>query len=196
MTLTLHHWSAERSSPQVGVVVKLFACRARDPGFDSWSRCYDFRDWLSPASGRDMAEISLKRCKYSKHLQSNRDHLHIDVYLCTKFEVYGGEGFSSCRLHKLWGIGIPTNLCKAIQPVFFAKGVKGWFTVQFFSICSDTVHSGTWKLQTYIAWMPSSSFKFIGSWVSCHVGLGIAAPKTYCDILQYQKRYCNMLQYL
>ena len=29
-----------------------------------------------------------------------------------------------------------------------------------------------------------------------YVGLGIAAPKTYCDILQYQKRYCNILQYL
>ena len=33
-----------------GVVVKLLACRARGPGFDSRSRRYDFRDWLSPAS--------------------------------------------------------------------------------------------------------------------------------------------------
>ena len=33
-----------------GVVVKLLACGARGPGFDSRSRCYDFRDWLSPAS--------------------------------------------------------------------------------------------------------------------------------------------------
>ena len=28
-----------------GVVVKLLACEARGPGFDFWSRCYDFRDW-------------------------------------------------------------------------------------------------------------------------------------------------------
>ena len=33
-----------------GVVVKLLACGARGPGFDSLSRRYDFRDWLSPAS--------------------------------------------------------------------------------------------------------------------------------------------------
>ena len=32
------------------VVVKLLACGARGPGFDSRSRCYDFRNWLSPAS--------------------------------------------------------------------------------------------------------------------------------------------------
>ena len=47
-------------------MVKLFACGARGPGFDSRSRRYDFRDWLSPASGRDMAEITLKRRKSSK----------------------------------------------------------------------------------------------------------------------------------
>ena len=33
-----------------GLVVKLLACGARGPGFDSRSRRYDFRDWLSPAS--------------------------------------------------------------------------------------------------------------------------------------------------
>ena len=33
-----------------GVVVKLLACWARGPGFDSRSHPYDFRDWLSPAS--------------------------------------------------------------------------------------------------------------------------------------------------
>ena len=33
-----------------GVVVKLLACGARGPGFNSRSRRYDFRDWLSPAS--------------------------------------------------------------------------------------------------------------------------------------------------
>ena len=33
-----------------GVVVKLLACGARGPGFDSWSRPYDFKDWLSPAT--------------------------------------------------------------------------------------------------------------------------------------------------
>ena len=39
--------SASRSSG--GVVVKLLACGARGLGFDSRSRRYDFRDWLSPA---------------------------------------------------------------------------------------------------------------------------------------------------
>ena len=33
-----------------GVVVKLLDCGARGPRLDSWSRRYDFRDWLSPAS--------------------------------------------------------------------------------------------------------------------------------------------------
>ena len=33
-----------------GVVVKLLACGAGGPGFDSRSRRNDFRDWLSPAS--------------------------------------------------------------------------------------------------------------------------------------------------
>ena len=33
-----------------GVVLKLLACGARSPGFDSRSCHYDFRDWLSPAS--------------------------------------------------------------------------------------------------------------------------------------------------
>ena len=33
-----------------GRVVKLLACRARGPGFDSPSRHLNFRDWLSPAS--------------------------------------------------------------------------------------------------------------------------------------------------
>ena len=33
-----------------GVIVKVWACRARGPGFSSWSQCYDFTDWLFPAS--------------------------------------------------------------------------------------------------------------------------------------------------
>ena len=45
---------------------KLLACRARGPGFDYWSRRYNFRDKLSPASSRDMDEISLKRRKSIK----------------------------------------------------------------------------------------------------------------------------------
>ena len=47
-------------------MVKHLACGARGPGFNYWSRCYNFRDWLSPASSCDMAEISLKRPKSSK----------------------------------------------------------------------------------------------------------------------------------
>ena len=46
-----------------GVVVKPLACGARGPGFDSRSRRYDFRDWLSPASmswyGWNTAEATL-----------------------------------------------------------------------------------------------------------------------------------------
>ena len=52
-----------------GLVVKLLACGARGPGFDSRCRRYDFRDWLSHVSkvpSRDMTEISLKRCKSPK----------------------------------------------------------------------------------------------------------------------------------
>ena len=37
----------------VDVVVKLLACGAIGPEFDSWSRRYNFKDWLSP-----IAEIS------------------------------------------------------------------------------------------------------------------------------------------
>ena len=33
-----------------GEVVKLLVCGARGPGFDSRSRRYDFRNWLSPAT--------------------------------------------------------------------------------------------------------------------------------------------------
>ena len=33
-----------------GGVVKILACRAQGPGFDSRSRHFDFRDWVSPAS--------------------------------------------------------------------------------------------------------------------------------------------------
>ena len=56
--------STVRSSS--GVVVKLMACEARGPGFDSRSRHYDFRYWFSPAPSRDMAERSLKRRNSSK----------------------------------------------------------------------------------------------------------------------------------
>ena len=38
------------SRSSIDVVVKLLACGARDTGFDSRSRRYDFRDWLSKAS--------------------------------------------------------------------------------------------------------------------------------------------------
>ena len=44
-----------------GEVVKFLACGARGPGFDSRSRYYDFRDWLSPAPSHDMAEGPLKQ---------------------------------------------------------------------------------------------------------------------------------------
>ena len=56
-------------SPRIsgGVVVMLLACGARGPMFDSWSRHYDFKDWLSSDSSRDMAGISLKRRISSKH---------------------------------------------------------------------------------------------------------------------------------
>ena len=48
------------------LAVKLFAYGVGGSGFDSRSRRFDFRDWLSTASGRDMYEISLKRRKSSK----------------------------------------------------------------------------------------------------------------------------------
>ena len=38
-----------QSGSSGGVVVKLLACGARGPRFDSRSRRYDCRDWLSPA---------------------------------------------------------------------------------------------------------------------------------------------------
>ena len=49
------HYQNDREQPaeyffmgsSSGVVVKLLACGARGPGFDSQSRLYDFRDWLS-----------------------------------------------------------------------------------------------------------------------------------------------------
>ena len=47
------------------VVIKLLACRARGQGFNSRSCHLSFRDWLSPASSHDMAEILLKRRKSS-----------------------------------------------------------------------------------------------------------------------------------
>ena len=34
----------------VGVVVKLFICGARGPGFDFWPHNFNFRDWVFPAS--------------------------------------------------------------------------------------------------------------------------------------------------
>ena len=54
-----------------GVVVKLLACEARGPGFDSRSPNYDFRDWFSLALSRDMAERSLKRYKSPNQLTKN-----------------------------------------------------------------------------------------------------------------------------
>ena len=41
--------------------------------FDSWSRHYDFRDWLSPAS-KLLAERSLKRRKSSKQPTKGRGY--------------------------------------------------------------------------------------------------------------------------
>ena len=55
-----------------GVVVKLLACGARGLGFECRSRRYDFKDWLSPAPSRDMAERSLKRRKSSKQPTPNQ----------------------------------------------------------------------------------------------------------------------------
>ena len=42
------------------MVVKLLACGARGMAFDSRFCCYNFRDWLSPASKSNMVEILLK----------------------------------------------------------------------------------------------------------------------------------------
>ena len=64
-----------------GVVVKLSACGARSLGFNFRSRCFNFRDWLSPASigylllpSRDMAERLLKRRKSSKTTNKRDSH--------------------------------------------------------------------------------------------------------------------------
>ena len=57
-------------------MVKLFACRARGLEFDSRSRRYDFRDWLSFASNRDMIEISPKRCKFYPHNNQQNQSAH------------------------------------------------------------------------------------------------------------------------
>ena len=43
-------------------MVKLLACGARGPGFDSRSRRYDFRDWFSPASKSQNSAKWLKYC--------------------------------------------------------------------------------------------------------------------------------------
>ena len=56
-------WSSD------GVVVKLLACGANDPGFDFRFCRYDFRDWLFQS--RDMAEIPLKRRQSSKQPTNN-----------------------------------------------------------------------------------------------------------------------------
>ena len=49
-----------------GRVVKLLACGAKGPGFDSRSRRLKFRDWLSPASGSDVAEIKRPNPQYNQ----------------------------------------------------------------------------------------------------------------------------------
>ena len=68
-------------------MVKLLVCGARGPGFDSWSRHYEFGDWLFPS--RNMAEISLKRRKSSIQQQTTKQYiivvlLQATLYLNTK----------------------------------------------------------------------------------------------------------------
>ena len=58
------HFRKERESSG-GVVVKLLACGARGPGFDSWSRNLKFREWLSPASKWWYGWNTAKPCKSS-----------------------------------------------------------------------------------------------------------------------------------
>ena len=54
-----HNCRTEQFRSSGGVVVKLLACGARGPGFDSRSSRYDFRDWLSPASkSRNIAKAT------------------------------------------------------------------------------------------------------------------------------------------
>ena len=48
--LLLNHHNSRKLGSGGGRVVKLLVCEARGPGFDSWSRHLNFRDWLSPAS--------------------------------------------------------------------------------------------------------------------------------------------------
>ena len=50
-----HSWIRSRD----GIVVKLLACGERSMRFDSRSRYYDLRDWLSPAS-KSRYDISQK----------------------------------------------------------------------------------------------------------------------------------------
>ena len=61
------------------VVVKLLDCRSKRPWFDSRSRRYDFRDWLSPASSRDTTEIPLKRRKSSKQPTNSNHKTNIET---------------------------------------------------------------------------------------------------------------------
>ena len=63
--LTVHVYSnsVRKKWCSRGVMVKLLVCGARGPGFNSCSRYYNFRDWLSPAFKSIMAERLLKRHK-------------------------------------------------------------------------------------------------------------------------------------
>ena len=58
------------------------------PGFDSRLRRYDFRDWLSPASSRDMTDISLKRHKTTNQPTRKGRLSQLDVSFSSSFAIF------------------------------------------------------------------------------------------------------------
>ena len=67
-----------------GRVVKLLACGARGPGFDSPPRPLNFRDFI-PLPSRDMAEIPLNRRNPQYNQQTNQPiELHQSIVLSTE----------------------------------------------------------------------------------------------------------------
>ena len=90
LTLELHVHACRSIS---GVVVKLLACGARGPGFDSKSfAAMMFRDWLSGCfQVRDMAEMSLKRRKSSKQQTTgicHAIHSYNVQHECRTYTIY------------------------------------------------------------------------------------------------------------
>ena len=68
-----------------GVVVKFLACRASGPGFDSRSRTYNFRDWLSAAS-KSRYGWNIAEDVNPQHNQPNDQSS-----LCSKVKVWHGQ---------------------------------------------------------------------------------------------------------